>query len=271
MIYVKIILLLLFAFQVQAKPLYEIGLAVGGGYIPDYDGSEQGRNRSIAVPTFIYRGDVLKNDRRGTRALFLKLENWDFDFSFGASFPLESEKNDARRGMDDLDWQFEAGPRATYFFYKSDQRILSLEFPIRFVLSTDFDFTKDQGQRFIPQLDYRENLGHNWRFGLSYKLNYGTEALNDYIYEVKSRDVTADRERFNAKGGFISQDFSTSLVYRTEKFVGIVGYRYSLYDNATNWDSPLLKVHENSAIFMAFNYFFFQSTQQGKFDKSGEY
>ena len=176
-----------FSLSLQAEPLYEIGTAVGGGYVPDYPGSDQGRQRGIIVPSFIYRGDIFKNDRRGSRALFFTSKRWDFDFSFGAAFPIESEKNRARQDMDDLDWLFEIGPRMTYFFHRSKTRIFSLEFPLRFITSTDGNFTRERGMRFVPQLDFRENLNQNWRFGLSYKLNYGTETINDYIYQVPDK------------------------------------------------------------------------------------
>lgn len=272
----KFVILLFFSvstysLSTYAEPLYELGLAVGGGFVPDYPGADQGRARTIIVPSFIYRGEILKNDRRGSRALFFTSKKWDLDFSFGAAFPIDAEDNRARNGMDDLDWLFEVGPRLTYFFYRNKKRILSLEFPLRFITSTDGEFTRERGTRFLPQLDYRENLTENWRFGASYKLNYGNETINDYIYEVPERSVTEKREFYDAKAGFISQDLAASFFYRNETFIGVVGVSHRQFHNATNEDSPLLRVKNNTAVFLAFNYFFFQSRQQGKIDQSGEY
>lgn len=267
----KIVILLLFSVSTFAEPLYEIGAAVGGGYVPDYPGSDQGRQRTLIIPSFIYRGEIFKNDRRGSRALFFTSKYWDFDFSFGASFPIDAEDNRARNGMDDLDWLFEVGPRITYFFYRSNKRILSLEFPLRFITSTDGEFTRERGQRFVPQLDFRENLDEHWRFGLSYKLNYGNLTINDYIYGVPDRSATSQREAYDAEAGFISQDYSTSLFYRSKSFIAIFGLSYRQFHGSINKDSPLLRVNENTGVFMAFNYFFYQSKAQGKIDKSGEY
>lgn len=266
-----ILFFILLTSLVEAKPLFEWGAAFGGGYVPDYAGADQGRQRFIAFPSFLYRGKILKNDRRGTRALFISNKSWDFDFSFGASFPLRSKNNDAREGMSDLDWVFEIGPRLTRYFIKNDKRIFAFELPLRFALSTDFQYTRERGQRMVPQIDYREFLNLNWRWGMSYRLNYATEQLNDYIYQVETRDVTSERAAFNAQSGYVGQSLSTSIVYRNDYFIGIMGMSYSQYHNSINQDSPLLRRKNNSAIFIAFNYFFYQSTEQGISDKNGEY
>lgn len=248
----------------KIRPKWELGLAAGRAVVPDYPASSDTTTHTIAIPTFVYRGSFIRSDRRGNRAQIFKNEYLDFDISIGASLPANSQNNKTRAGMDDLDFMFEIGPRASWtLLYDSDQ-ILEVELPYRFVFSTDLEHTENRGFRFQPQIDYRRTVWDRFRVGLSFKLNYGTEKLNDYFYEVQPSDVRADRERYNAKGGYIGQDTSVSLIYRKYPFLFITGYRISNYHGAVNEDSPLFKTYENHSIFIAFNYFFYQSKEMGR-------
>ena len=94
------------------EPLYELGIAGGLGELPDYPGSDQKRIRYLVLPYFIYRGKVFRSDQKeGMRARFIRNEDIDLDMSAAGSFPASSADNDARRGMPDLDWLMELGPR----------------------------------------------------------------------------------------------------------------------------------------------------------------
>lgn len=247
---------------VQANlPLYEVGIAGGGGYLSDYPASNQGRIRTIFLPTVLYRGEIFKNDRKGTRALFFESEYTSIDLSIGASFPANSKYNEARNGMDDLDWLGELGPRLNVDLYKKNSWLVEVEFPVRFVFSTDFEFTKKRGYRFYPQLDIRKKLNKNYQINFSLKMNWATESLNDYFYEVDGSDINPNRERYNAKAGYVGSYLSTFLTYKTDKFYIIGGAQYGNYENSSNQNSPLYKSKEDTAVYMALNYFFYQSKE----------
>jgi hypothetical protein len=255
-----IILLIIFSFEAKAKlSLYEYGLAVGGGYISDYPAADQGRIRTVYFPSFRYRGDLFRSDDKGTRAMFFSSEDLDIDLSFGASFPANSEDNKARKGMNDLNWLAELGPRINYTIFKQNKHSLELEIPIRLVFETDFEFTKEQGYRFVPQIDYKYYFTTKYILNLSFKTVWATEKLNDYFYEVGSSDVTENRERFNSKGGHLSYDTSAFLLYEGEKVFYLGGLRISNYANSVNNESPLYRVNQDTAVFFAINYFFYQS------------
>ena len=51
------------------KPLWELGLGVGGLYLPDYRGSDQSQGYLAPLPVLVYRGTWFKSDREGTRAM----------------------------------------------------------------------------------------------------------------------------------------------------------------------------------------------------------
>ena len=54
------------------RPLWEIGLGVAGLRVPDYRGSDQSRTLWFPVPYLVYRGQWLRADREGARAVLLE-------------------------------------------------------------------------------------------------------------------------------------------------------------------------------------------------------
>lgn len=258
-----IITIILFpVLSAQSRPLYEVGFLTGAGFISDYPGSNQGRVRNIVFPTFIYRGSFLRSDDKGTRARFYKTDKMDIDLSFGASFPANSKDNDAREGMSDLDWLGEIGPRLNIEVYKNDDITIEIELPTRFVFSTDFKFTKRRGYRFYPQIDIRKKINSKFKTNLSFKMNWASEELTDYFYEVGPNDILSSRSRYNAKGGYMGRDISANINYRSERLFVILGVRYSNFENSANENSPLFKSKEDTSFFLGLNYFFYQSEKK---------
>ena len=86
----------------EALPLWEAGAGFGVLSFPDYRGSDQSRTRPIPVPYLIYRGEIFKADRDGVRGKLFDSERLELNVSAGASFPVSSSDNEARRGMADL-------------------------------------------------------------------------------------------------------------------------------------------------------------------------
>lgn len=255
-------LLVLISYSVHGKlPLYEWGLAAGSGYLSDYPASEQGRARFIGLPTFRYRGKVFRADKKGTRARFFKTEKTDVDMSFGASFPANSENNDAREGMKDLDWLGEIGPRLNLMIYKDPKNTIEIELPVRFVFSTDFSFTKHRGYRFYPQIDFRRKVNENFKFSFSIKMNWATEELSDYFYQVSKQDITSKRAAYNAKPGYIGSDLSYFISYNSDDIFYILGAKYGNYEGSANTNSPLYKAKEDISVFFGLSYFFYKSKE----------
>ncbi len=253
--------------KTKTKPLYEIGIAGGTGFVSDYPASNQGRYRSIFVPNFVYRGKVIKANDGGTKARFIKTGKLIFDISLGASLPSNSKDNEARDGMDDLDWLAEIGPRIIYRFIENPEHILQLEFPYRFVYSTDFSHTEYKGYRFATELDYtNKSFSEDIKTFMSIGIQFGSEKLHDNFYEVAPSDVTSNRERFNAKGGYIGSYVSTGFLIPFESAKYFIGLYYSNYSGNANQDGPLFKSSENYSFFVGLSYFFYKSDELSIYD-----
>ena len=69
------------------RPLWEVGVAAGGGWFPDYPAASQNHWLGIALPTFVYRGEILRSDESGLRGRFLRGERVQLDVSLGGALP----------------------------------------------------------------------------------------------------------------------------------------------------------------------------------------
>ena len=64
----------------EESPLWEAGVGVVAGSIPDYPGAGHSTFHTVPIPGFVYRGKRVRADEDGgLRARFYKTENWEFD------------------------------------------------------------------------------------------------------------------------------------------------------------------------------------------------
>lgn len=233
-------------------------------YSADYPASNEMSPRYVIVPTVIYRGEEIRQDRRGTRTVFHRDKKWVIDLGSGLSLPTNSNENKARKGMDDLGFVLELGPRIIYSIFEGDDDSLLFLLPYRFAIATDFSFTKDIGTRINPEIEYTRILSNHLRLRFSIELNYASEVFNDYIYEVQDKYATADRPDYNAKAGYLGSSISAAAIYRTSRFAVFTGINYNRYDNSANENSPLYKTKEGTGVAIGINYFFHQSDAKGR-------
>lgn len=240
------------------RPLWELGFGAGGGWEPDYPASEQSQFNGIGFPFVVYRGDILRvGDQRGAvRGRFLNTERYEFDISLQASFPVDSEDNDARRGMPDLDWLIGIGPQLKLkLFNHPGKNRLNLNFPFRAIYSTDLSSVVNRGYVFNPRLTYRhENLtDKKLRLFVSAGSVFATNRLMDYYYAVPPEFATPTRPAFDAKGGYLGSEFSVSLVTSHKKnFRLFLGTKVGLYKAAANRASPLFREELTVGVFGGF-------------------
>lgn len=235
---------------VPARPLWEIGVGAGGRYGPDYPASSERRARGLALPVVIYRGDVFRlGDGQAARAIAFENERFELDLSFDAAFDAESEKNDRRTGMPDLDYLFQVGPqlkinlRDVRFADDSYARLI-LALQARSVFSTDLRGIDHRGYVFEPMIRYRHYgwLHPNLDATLSIKPLWASAQLHEYFFDVSPAFVTADRSLHESRSGYFGTGINFYGSYRVdEKLSVFLGMQTTSHHGAANEDSPLFE------------------------------
>ena len=191
--------------RLSPHPLWEFGLGVGALDLPDYRGSDHSRVYVLPVPYVVYRGDWLKADRDGARALLLKSERIDVDLSASAGVPTNSSDNEARRGMDDLPATVELGPnlqvRLANLGGQRDAR-LDVRFPLRAAFTVERS-PQGIGFTFSPNLNLDlSNIAGGWHLGLLTGPFFATQRYHQHYYGVDTADATPQRPAYQARGGY---------------------------------------------------------------------
>ncbi len=254
----------LMAADPKSKPLWEIGLTAGGAWVPDYPAADENHTIGLALPYAMYRGNIFRAGDDGiARGRFLRTPRFEFDVSLAASFPTDSDQNDARRGMPDLDFLLEAGPRFKIrLFNPTAKSNLSLRLALRPVISVSLSRIGYRGIVLSPRLVYTHT---NWfktgtRFTARLGPFFATDPFMDYFYEVEPRFATPNRPVCNAKGGYLGSKLTLSarlpLTNRVRIFGAVqVGY----YAGATKKDSPLFRDQVNVGVGLGMIWSIFQS------------
>lgn len=230
----------------REKPVWEIGVVGGGGWLPDYPAADENHFQGIALPYAIYRGDFFRvGDGRGPRGLLVDVPWLELNVGLDASFPVDSSDNDAREGMDDLDYLLEAGPELIVkVLYDDPVNEFDLSLATRGVISTDFTSVDFVGMTVNPAATYRRNdlFGLDLRAIASLSATFGSDGFNDYFYEVRRRDERPDRPRFNAEAGYVGSELTLGLSWGvTEQLQIFGGTQIGFWHGSANDDSPLFR------------------------------
>lgn len=256
------------AAEPATKPLVELGLVGGGGYVPDYPAADESHPRGIALPYVVYRGEILRAGDKGiVRGRVVRTRNLELDISLSGSFATDSEDNDARRGMPDLDWLGEIGPRLQITLARPARHTkFDLELPLRAVFSTDFGSTIDyRGLIFAPQLAYQsENfLGAAARLKLSVGPTFASEKLMAYFYDVPARFATSTRRAFSADAGYLGTKLQLLMTKRISgRMRSFLGLRGDFHHGAANSSSPLFRDRITFAAGLGVIWSFYQSRRR---------
>lgn len=255
------------AADAHSKPLFEVGLAGGGGYLPDYPASDERHFRALALPFVAYRGEFLRSDEKGLlRGRILSTERLELDVSLTGSFPADADDNGARRGMPDLGWLGEIGPRLQITIARAGRDAkLEIELPVRAVFSTDLSALDYRGLVVAPQLAYQHD--DFLRSGLELKLSGGpsfaTRELMDLFYEVEARFATPARAAFAARPGHLGTALQLTTLYaideRTRSFLVM---RADSHHGAANQNSPLFGADLTASIGIGVIWSFYQSERR---------
>ncbi|CAE7323468.1 vipA [Symbiodinium microadriaticum] len=231
------------------KPLWELSVGAFGTYGPDYPASDEYHWNGIGSPLAVYRGDWLRvGDGSLVSAIAADTPAFTLDISADGAFSADSEDNNARQGMPDLDFLGEVGPKLVLHllvgrFDNGARLTFDFELPVRAVFSTDLRSVEHVGFVVHPELDWEFDApgdGFDWDVEIS--AQWVDEDMAALFYEVEPRFVRPDRPAFQAEGGYLGSsfkvgvnkplfgDFELTLSGRVESFhgkkVAVVGLGY---------------------------------------------
>jgi MipA family protein len=227
------------------EPLWELGLGVTALSFPDYRGSDHQRAYVLPMPYFVYRGKIFQADRDGLRGVFYDTDFAELNLSVAASLPVDSDGNEARRGMPDIDPTFEIGPSLELHLWRSaDRRFqLDLRLPARMAIAVG-DGLHDAGLVFTPlvNLDVKDPVGwEGWNLGLLVGAIYGNRRQNAYFYDVPVAYATPERPAYSADGGYGGVKLIAAVSKRFDPY-WVGGFaRYDTLAGAVFADSPLVR------------------------------
>ncbi len=248
----------------ERKPLWELGFLFGAVYVPDYPSSDESHVRYLPLPYFRYRGEVFRADEdEGTRARLFKDANYDFDISAAAAFPVGRGDNRARRGMPELDWIGELGPRLIVEFPERPE--FELYFPLRAVFTTDLSYAQYLGVKFSPGMGWSDKLWSEAKLGyiLRWSFDFASNGVADRFYEVRPEFATSDRPQYDAHGGYMGSSLTGGVFRRGKTIEWFSAIQYTRYDGARNSESPLFRSHTAFSIFFGFAYLLYESEEAG--------
>ncbi len=230
-------------------PLWELGLAGGVAATPAYPGSTERTTRGLALPFFIYRGEVFRVDRGGVGARVVHQPDFEVDVGFSASLPASSRDIAVRSGMEDLGTLVEFGPRLKYVVARpTPLSRIRVELPLRAVLEFD-NGVRMQGVALEPEVAYEtRNVLAGIGLGVSGSLVFGDKNLNGYFYSVPSKFASINRPAFDAQAGLITTRLGLNLSKEFNSDLRVfVAVRYDSFAGAKNAQSPLMQqVHGTS-------------------------
>ena len=230
----------------EEKPLWELGAGLALLHLPDYRGSDESRFYLLPYPYVVYRGDILRVDKERISGRIFKMDRVLLDISIFGSVPVDSSKNEARRGMPDLNPTFEIGPSLyiTLLENKQDQYKIKLTLPVRAVFETDFSSVSHEGWVFSPRLNFeKDNIirGTGVNLGISAGPLFGSSNYHSYYYSVDPAYATSSRPAYSARGGYSGSALTVGVNKEYKQLVLYAFANLDLLHGAVYEDSPLVK------------------------------
>jgi outer membrane protein len=235
---------------VESQPKWEFGLGAAAVSLPHYRGSDQTRAWALPVPYFIYRGEVLKSDREGTRARLLRGANWAVEFS-GSANPPSEEENRARAGMPVLPATLEMGPKLSWRLWDGGGNgwRVKAQVPLRAVVGVQRS-PGVLGATLEPTLNADRALGSG-NLGLVWGGVWGSRGWHRHLYGVEPVYARSGRPAHEAAGGYAGWQMTAAASRRWGRaWMGA----YLRYDRIAGspMDSPLVKRASNTSLGLGF-------------------
>jgi outer membrane scaffolding protein for murein synthesis (MipA/OmpV family) len=245
----------------KSLPLWELGAGLSLLRLPDYRGAETYRGYLLPVPFLVYRGDFLRADREGARAVLLDTSVAELEVSVNASPPVYTDTTGARAGMRRVPATFEIGPKLRSTLLRTPGLRLNLEIPVRAMVTIESS-PRHVGNVFTPNLDLSVSTGTPWRLGFQGGPFWASRGVNQRIYGVSAAEATATRPAYEARSGYGGWQalVGTSRRYESHWFGAFL--RYDHVGGAVFGDSPLVRSRSNLSGGVAMSWIFATSSEQ---------
>lgn len=231
---------------------WELGAGISFVQSPHYAGSSQSKNYVVPFPHIVIETEYLSVDRNVMHGHVLSTDVFRFDISFSGAFKVDSDEDELRQGMPDLDYIIEAGPSLKWLLSGNfdGKRYVTFEVPVRGAIATDFDEAKSIGWHAIPTLHWHNEWHSNsvWKLDNRLRVFYESQEYNDYIYSVDFPYATAERPYYQAEKGYGGWEYMLGI--RHEKGNRAMGFvlNYTNISQAVFNDSPLVAEDHNFTI-----------------------
>ena len=248
-----------------AQPLWEIGIGAVAASQPAYPGAATNTNRVVALPFFIYRGEVVRAEQGNVGLRAIKTPRYELDIGFSAS--LGSSANDVpeRIGMPDIGTLVEFGPRLKINLGDISQGRsgVRLDLPLRGVFDLSNSFA-NRGVSFEPQLSFDVPLPGGWRGGVGLSALFGTQKLNETFYTVTAAEALANRPAYTAQAGLLSTRASFGASKKLTPDLRVLGFiRLDSTAGSANSNSSLITRNSGASIGVGLAYTFGRSSRSG--------
>jgi outer membrane protein len=246
-------------------PLWELGAFGVGVSQQAYPGSSDRVNRLLVLPYFVYRGEVLRAERGSAGIRVLNTPDFELDIGVASAFGSNSDDSAARRGMPDLGWLVEAGPRLIWKLGGVPARgQWQAEFPLRGVFDLS-DGLAHKGMAFEPTLRFERRAERGWRYQASVGAVFGDHDLADTFYGVAPAFATLQRPAYAAHGGLIAWRLGTSISHRVTPDLRLFGFaRVDSVAGAANRASPLVDRRTDASVGVGFSYTLLRSQRDAR-------
>jgi outer membrane scaffolding protein for murein synthesis (MipA/OmpV family) len=225
----------------ERAPLWELGFGLAALQVPDYRGADERSGFVLPLPYVVYRGEFLRADRSGARAVLVDVERVEVDLSVSGSVPTRSRDNAARTGMPDLAPTVELGPNVNVLLWRAEDRRakLDLRLPLRAVLT--IERSPDMaGAVFTPNLNLDVRAGA-WNLGLLTGPLFGDRRHHQRLYGVDPAFATPTRPAYTARRGYGGWQALVAASRRFDRFWFGAFVRYDNLAGARFDDSPLVR------------------------------
>ncbi len=238
--------------QAEDLPLWELGLGAAWVHLPHYRGSDQSRDWLLPVPYAVYRGEILRANREGARAVLLDSERFDFDVSVSASAPTRSKDNRARTGMPDLAPTVEIGPNLNVTLARGPSWKLDLRLPVHAVFTVQ-SRPQSVGWTTSPVINLDLQLA-GWSLGMQAGPRWASRRYHGFYYDVNTTQANAARPAYSAEGGYAGWRLTAGASRRWGDFWFGAFVRADGVDGAVFDASPLVKQRRNLSYGLALSW-----------------